>query len=357
MIPSPRPIANTLMANSNPLSLALGFSLFPTLFPSPVGLGRRWTGTIWSHNHKFLGIGITTEASYNVFFGIHGPSWNTSLRVAGSYGLSDVSGSEILLDNGATETIAGLIIGASAGVTVSVDANIIFRRINFNFSPTIDLIQIGFTILQAVLGGNGKFLTKVANVVPSALSSWGAFDSSGATFARSGGEISVSPNFQVPINLWGLLVLADRSSGLFSGVLIAADGLLSATLSSITVGPVIGLGVRARIRLVSLTLDNVTFEQLNFVGDRIAGRSSSTAIPAQAGQLTMNFQQQPFFDVQFGFTAQLQLFQIFNIGGTFTFSVLQALNINIPLGGPYSHSLGRPVGSQTAMEWREVEFV
>jgi hypothetical protein len=124
------------------------------------------------------------------------------------------------------------------------------------------------------------------------------------------------------------------------------------------------MGVRVNVRVTALVIESVDQNGVPFppvVTDEVVaagGRLSGVGVGRVANptRIGMNYAQSPFFDLTLGFIGQIQIFQIFNLGGSVSFSILDALKLKIPLGGPYPAQLRNQVGRST-VAMREVEFV
>lgn len=344
-------IPRTLLATSDPITLTKGFSLFPTILPTPLPLGVQYAGTFFSYDRYILGQGCNLSAGYSLFFGVAGPSFAIRQDVEGS-----TEARRVTLKVTVEQMAAGLVFGASAGLNLTAGARIAWKRLNFSLNLNFDLISFCFTILQTALG-TGHVLTRVGDKLPSLQASYGMLDTTDDAFAKNNGVITATPSLDVPINLWSLLVLADTSTLVFGGTVTAANAALSATLSYVVVGPTIGLGLRVQIRLSAILLDDTVVPVTRFdAGASTVTAESASDLPAAPTRVGFRYAESPSFDLRLGVTAQLTLLQIFSFGASFSFSVRDALGYSrVPPLGTWNHDLRNTIGRQTVV-LHEVEF-
>ena len=332
----------TVIGTSQLLNLAQGLPLFPDLGVARLGVGLN--GTFFDdHKHKF-GADFHAKAGYAMNVGLVGPAWATKMTVQAVSGPSSDHGYALDMRISDDSTQAGLVMGVSAGLTLELKAELWHHGLDIQISPTVDLIELAIFAIQQFLPV-GNLLTKVDNIVPSALSSWGAVDV-GDSFLQGQGTTSPSPTFTVPINLWQLMVDADTDSGLFGGTLVATNLLLNKTKSSIVLGPTLGLAITSTITIEGIQLDGYSFPVVGF-------DSSDGAVYAELGSPVgttqscgLNFRQVPSLDFEIGFEASLSVCQVLNIGINYSWDILSWLGITLELG-TYHATITNTSGAQS----------
>lgn len=349
-INNPKTIPPTLVATDDPLSLCTGaLALIKDVPVLPLGLS--YNGTFFQYERKVAGFDRSVSGKYSLFFGLCGPSWATTANVKGTYGNGSGGGTEINLQLSDTLTEAGLVFGAAAGLDFSVSMTTWVHDFNFDVNVTADAVQLLFTLAQVLLGDKA-LVSRVSEKLPSVESSWGAFDSTSDNWAANDGQLSVNPAFSIPFNLWSLMLIADETSAIFGGLVVASNAVLDATLSSITIGPTFGLGVDLSVKMEQVLLNNVPYPITGFDGASSLTAQGPGAPPASISSIGFGFSQTPYFDFQLGLTAQLQLLQLLNFSASYTIDIAAGLpQLSF---GTFSQTLEVPAGQLTLAY--DVEF-
>lgn len=344
----------TLIGTSDPVNLAQGLPLFPDLGVARVGAAMN--GDFFDYHKHGLGADLHVKAGYSLNFGLVGPAWATRMTVQAVSGQSSDHGYALDMKISDDSTQAGLALGASAGLTLELKAQVFHHGLDIYLTPTVDLIEIAIYVLTQFLPAT-NLLRKIDNVVPSALSSWGALDV-GESFLDGQGSTNPSPTFTVPFNLWSLMVEVDEASATFAGLVVAADKILNKAKSSVVLGPTIGLGITSSITIEGIQLDDFSFPVLGFDSNDGAVYAELESPVGSTRSCGLNFRQVPTLDLELGFEASVSIFQVINLGVNYSFDVLGLLGITIELG-TYHDTLTNASGSaslQPSAAFYEVEL-
>ena len=338
-------IPTTLIATSQPLNIANPQSIpyFPT---GAIDLGVNANGTIFSVHPTILAWNFQAGASWSFFAGVAGPAIALSFNLAGNY-----DAQQIQVQLSGDKVQGGFLFGITTGLTLSfairqLSLHWVKNGWHSHFEATwnekfvananikFDFIGLILGIVAKIFSENNEpsLLQQVSNINSQLLGSYGIYDSVNNGFAGSG-NFSVNPAFNLPINLVPLIPgLAQINEG------------LEALLGGLFIGPTVGIGIPATVRLTGLEVGGTAYSNLQIGGDTIVGTASGAG---QGGDtLKVNLERSPGLDFTLGFGARVSVLKLFSLGGSLTVDVLTALGIRPDLG-TFPTSLSNTLGSNS----------
>ncbi len=333
-------INNTLLATSQPMDLCKGFALFPTLGTLRAGISEGFSeGVLLNKNSHILALRGFFSFSYILILGICGPSYAIEFNLEGTG-----SGKSIDMKVSGDKMQAGFFIGIT--VEFPISGGLQYWRPDhwytpwkghwhdigtFVITPRIDLLGLILFAIIKILGPDSS-LSRVNNIVPGLIGSWGFVGNSNSGFATGNGTMIARPVMNIPINIIPFIPGVGE-----------VDETLSKIGLKISSGPNLGIGIPVYTSLTRVELDGHAYEGLSWHGERFTA-SGDDDVPSQVNTIETRLTHQPDLTFLLGWFAAASLFKLFRISATINIDVLGILGLKIELG-TYNNTLSNSVGS------------
>ena len=333
-------INNTLLATSQPMDLCKGFALFPKLGAVRAGISSGDSGGVLLRKHRqILALRGGFSFSYEVLLGVCGPSYAIEFNLEGTG-----SGKSIDMKVSGDKMQAGFFVGFT--IQFPMSGNLQYWRpdhwytpwkghwhdiASFSIRPRIDLLGLILFAIIKILGEDST-LSKVNNIVPGLIGSWGFVGNSNGGFAAGNGTMSAKPVMNIPINIIPLIPEVGE-----------VDEALSKIGLKIASGPNLGIGIPVHTSLTKVDLDGHAYEGLSWHGDGFSA-SGDDDVPSTVSTMSTRLTHEPDLTFLLGWFASASLFKLFRISATINIDVLGILGLKIKLG-TYNNTLSNSVGS------------
>lgn len=339
------------------LNLCTGAALYPP-FPN-IPIGWQMQGPVGELKAGKNFDGLITKISGSFGFGIHaglcGPSYAIKLLATG-----DVEGEILTLEIDDDEVMAGIFLGVGANVELALKWQTYVleplnplgdwqSQVDLNFSADVDLFKFAGDFILALLDIEdifSKAATEAAVDTPLAM-----VGETTQSYNLNKGVIEVTPDFEIPINLWGLVVAAAVASveSPSSWAILAAHEVMEKTLSSVGFGPTVGLLTPIDIQIKEVALDDVWFEQSSLPTgyDEEEGvwegklKDRTQQIPEEPEEMSITFEHNVNFSFSIGLYVEVQILELFHMGAAASMEIPGA---RTHLGGPYQHTFTNIIG-------------
>jgi len=339
-------IQSTELATSTPLDLCKGFAIFPGLGTIRAGISSGSTAsTFLSKSLTILVLRGSFSAGYQALVGVCGPSYAIGFEVEGSATEDDMS---LTVSNQSME--AGFFAGFTFGLPLN--ASLQYWKPDHwytpwkghwhtsgsvSVTPRVDLIGALIYVLLKVLGDDSA-LSKVNNIVPGLLGTWGFIGHSTGGFGDSGGTLTASPVLSVPVNI--LPYIPDVGE---------VDEGLSDIGVTLATGPNFGLKVPVVASLKSVTLDDdATYESPSWEEETASFSFASGSSPASdPTQIKVVVAHTPQLSFTVGWFGSVSFVKLFRLSASVNIDLLGLLGITINLG-TYDNDLSNTVGQAAA---------
>ncbi len=349
-------INTTMIATSDPPSLCDGLALFPP-FPTigaGLSLGSEKRAKLLDHGFRYLAVRAAASFEYGAFFGVCGPGYAVKFNLEG-----EVEDFELSLSIKDDEFVGGFGCGMNFGVKIGLTGAVYkvhwlsgswSSELNIDASIELDLVELAIDILLEAIEAES-----IKAAVEKAAPLTGAFTSSlsivdgeeGEWAASEDGKVTINPMFDIPINLWPVLVLASQA-GDEAGIgiiVLGINAVLNATLSGIGFGPQIGVGIPLNLGISKVTLDDKEYTNPtdDLTNGKWVGISTGIDLDHEPTEMKVELTHTAGFSFSFGVFVSLQLLEVFHIGASDKLAVAEWLDI-IPQIRPFSHTLSNTVG-------------
>ncbi len=341
------------------LNLCTGAALFPPFPTIPLGWQTANAGALnVSKSHSALIAKASASAAVGIAAGLCGPSYALRHKIEG-----DVVGDQIHLTVSDDEAMGGIFL--ALGMQVHIELNAEVYKIYWHWGPHghwvskldvkleagIDILKAAIDIIAAVLQVENLIVKSVTEeVVDTPLAMVGE---NSDVYALKDGLIELHCVFSVPVNLWVIIVAAATVTeeipyvDIASSVVLAIDEVLDVTLSSIGFGFTIGVDCPVALTLDKVTVDDVEFSHVDGSDGAWNGkRGTGGTISDPPKNISCTWNHTAGFDIQVGVYAELQVMELFHVGGSAATDILGLFNIQ-PTTSPFTHTFSNTVGAAT----------
>lgn len=341
-------IKETFIGTSDPPSICKGKALFPP-FPD-VGAGVSTNDVdkdvINKKPHVLVTRGVFS-VGYGIYFGFCGPGWALASTVDGR-----VDGRDLTLNVSDWHLQAGVFLGFDVTFRFQAKAQVWKLHWSTVFDLhaefTFDMIRVISDVIRAVFNeGKIALLTKVQSFAPDLKSSWGMVGENVADHVSSG-SFSAVPSFNLPVNMWPLLIQLGDELGV-GEILTAINRAFQVTGSSLSFGPELGFELPTTFAWTAVELDGKRFDWDNHIKNgQWKGRADSD-LGGQPDRMTIHVQHDTYIDFTLGMFGKLQILEVFHIGAAAAWPILSTLGVRPGLGR-YHQTLSQDVGDVNAMK-------
>ena len=349
-------IPTTMIATSDPPSLCDGVALFPP-FPSigaGLSLGDEKRPTLIDHGFKFMALRATANFDASAFMGLCGPGYAVKFNLEG-----EVEDFKLTLSLDDDEFVGGFGCGVNFGVSIGLTGQVYkvhwlsaswHSELEIHADLELDLVELAIDIMLEAIDAESIKATveKAAPVSGAFTSSLSIIDGEAGEWAQSeDGKVTINPTFDIPINLWPVLVLASQAGDEvgIGEVVLAIHTILDVTLSGIGFGPVIGVGIPLNLSISKVTLDDKDYTNPtdDLTNGKWVGISTGVDLDHDPATMEVELTHTAGFSFTFGIFASIQLLEVFHAGATWDIAVAEWLDI-LPQISPFKHTLSNSVG-------------
>ena len=331
-------IDRKIMTDPN-LSLCKGQPIIKPLGDVDVGINVH-SSPLPPAIYKFSGITLTAKIEANVFFGVCGPSWATTMHMIGE---TQNSNQEFVFSIEDDEMSAGLIAGAALGLTFELrceysylDPSCFFcskkARVGGAFKAGIDLIQFYATAIKFIL--NDGELPKSKESVPHGggnvdvpFGSYGMLDTVSRSYMDNHGFMLVKPYYSFEVN--AIKLLTEMIPALL-GIYKALDNI-HIELES---GPFVGLAIPVRLEIEKIIMGEAVYQNVTYDAGSQKMKSvlaDNTKTPDKQS-LSVVFKESPSADIVFGLFFELSFFSLWHIEAKLSLYLLALLGVDFKIG-------------------------